>query len=131
MPGAPRQPAPSATVSPPPGFGMLSSPPVANTTLGFPFTSPPPPSFPFNPEMVGSTAGQASSVAPCANPASVTVSGDVNVSPYPQVDSRSRSASFQRVACRDHRRQRLCSPAAYSRPWSLRSRFTGASPYGP
>ena len=45
MPGAPRQPAPSATVSPPPGFGTLGSPPVANTTPGFPFTSPPPPSF--------------------------------------------------------------------------------------
>ena len=35
MPGAPRQPAPSATVNPPPGFGTLGSPPVANTTRDF------------------------------------------------------------------------------------------------
>ena len=109
MPGAPRQPAPSATVSPPPGFGTLSRPPVANTTPGFPFTSPPP-SFPFNTEMASTTAGQAPSMAPSsvacsANPACVTVFSEMNVSPYPQVDSRSRSASFQWVARRDHRRQ--------------------------
>ena len=121
MPGAPRQPTPNVTVSPPPGFGTLGSPPVANTTPGFPFTSPPPPSFPFNPDMAGATAGQAPSVAPSSvarstNPARVTVSSEVNVSPYPQVDSRSRSASFQRVARRDHRRRRSRSPAAYSRP---------------
>ena len=64
MPGAPRQPAPNATVSPPPGFGTLGSPPVAKTTPRFPFMSPPLPSFPFNLEMAGATAGQAPSVAP-------------------------------------------------------------------
>ena len=121
MPGAPRQPTPNVTVSPPPGFGTLGGPPVANTTPGFPFMSPPPPSFPFNPEMAGATAGQAPSVAPSSvahstNPARVTVSSEVNVSPYPQVDSRSRSASFQRVARWDHRRRRSRSPAAYSWP---------------
>ena len=82
--------------------------------------SPPPPSFPFNPEIAGATAGQAPSVAPSSvacstNPARATVTSDVNVSPYPQVDSRSRSASFQQVARRD-RRRRSRSPAASSRP---------------
>ena len=91
--------------------------PVANTTPGFPFMSPPPPSFSFNPEIAGATAGQApSSVARSTNPARATVTSDVNVSPYPQVDSRSRSTSFQRVAHRDHRRGRSRLPAAYSRP---------------
>ena len=71
--------------------------------------------------MAGATAGQAQSVAPSSvarstNPARMTVSSEVNVSLYPQVDSRSRSASFQRVACRDRRRRRLRSPAVYSRP---------------
>ena len=59
--------------------------------------------------MTGATAGQAPSVAPSSvarstNPARATVTSDVNVSPYPQVDLRSRSASFQRVAHRDHGR---------------------------
>ena len=43
--------------------------------------------------------------------------GDMNVSPYLQVYSRSRSTSFQQVACGDHCRRRSFSPAAYSRPW--------------
>ena len=121
MPTAPRQPAPSATLCPPPEFGSLSSPPVANTTPGYPFTSPPPPSFPFNPDMAGSTAGQAPPVAPSSvacstNPACLTVFSNVGVSPYRQLDSRYRSTSFQRVARRDHRRTRSHSPAPYSRP---------------
>ena len=71
--------------------------------------------------MAGATAGQAPSVAPSSvalstNPARATVSGDVNVSPYPQVDLRSRSASFQRVARLDHHRRRSRSPAAHSQP---------------